>query len=112
MHMVNVTELRQHLPDHLKHEQKGEEIAILFRKNRLALPEQHIPTSYMEDIIESLGLAVLQLTPAIAALAESGGIAHGDPGGRLIAATALAHIAPLIISDKKLWATTGLQCIW
>ena len=88
------------------------EIAMLFRKNRLVLPAQHTPTSYMEDIVESLGLTVLQPTPAIAALAESGIIAHGDPGDRLIAATALFHQAPLITADAKLRATPGLPCIW
>jgi len=88
------------------------EIAMLFRKSRLVLPTQHTPTSYMEDIVESLGLNILPLTPAIAALAESGIIAHGDPGDRLIAATAIAHQAPLITADEKLRATPGLQCIW
>ena len=88
------------------------EIAMLFRKSRLVLPTQHTPTSYMEDIVESLGLNILPFTPAIAALAESGIIAHGDPGDRLIAATAIAHQAPLITADEKLRATPGLQCIW
>ena len=88
------------------------EIALLFRKNRLVLPTQHTPTSYMEDIVASLGLNIIQLTPAIAALAESGIIAHGDPGDRLIAATAIAHQAPLITADEKLRATPGLRCIW
>jgi len=88
------------------------EIAMLFRKCRLVLPAQHTPTSYMEDIVESLGLNILQLTPAIAALAESGIVSHGDPGDRLIAATAIAHQAPLLTADEKLRATFGLQCIW
>jgi len=88
------------------------EIALLFRKNRLVLPMQHSPTSYMEDIVDSLDLTILQLTPTIAALAESGIISHGDPGDRLIAATAMAHQAPLITADGKLHATAGLRCIW
>lgn len=88
------------------------EIAVLFRKNRLALPVQHSPVSYMEDIIDSLGLAILPLTPAIAALAESGIVAHGDPGDRLIAATAITHQAPLITADEKLRLTPGLRYIW
>ena len=88
------------------------EIAMLFRKNRLVLPANHTPASYMEDIVESLGLTVLQLTPSIAALAESGIVAHGDPGDRLIAATAIAHQAPLITADEKLWLIPGLSCIW
>lgn len=88
------------------------EIALLFRKNRLVLPTQHTPASYMEDIVESLGLNILPLTPAIAALAESGIITHSDPADRLIAATALAHSAPLITADQKLRTTPGLRCIW
>lgn len=88
------------------------EIAVLFRKNRLALPAQHSPLSYMEDIVDSLGLAILPLTPSIAALAESGIVAHGDPSDRLIAATAIAHQAPLITADEKLRLTPGLRYIW
>lgn len=88
------------------------EIAMLFRKKRLVLPVQYTPTSYMEDIVESLGLNILRITPSIAALAESGIVIHGDPGDRLIAATAIAHQAPLITADEKLRTTPGLKCIW
>jgi len=73
---------------------------------------QYTPTSYMEDIVESLALSVLQLTPAIAALAESGIVLHGDPADRLIAATAITHQALFITADEKLRATPGLHCIW
>lgn len=88
------------------------EIAVLFRKNRLILPPQHTSVSYMEDIVISLGLHILPLTPAIAGLAESGVIVHGDPGDRLIAATAIAHQALLISADEKLHTVPGLRCIW
>ena len=88
------------------------EIAMLFRKNRLTLPAQHSPVSYMEDIVESLGLSILPLTPHIAALAESGIVTHGDPGDRLIAATAIAHQAALITADEKLQSTPVLRHIW
>lgn len=88
------------------------EIAMLFRKNRLALPPSYTPTSYMEDIVDSLDLNILQLTPYIAAIAESGIVVHGDPADRLIAATAIAHQAPLITADEKLRALPGLSCIW
>jgi PIN domain nuclease of toxin-antitoxin system len=88
------------------------EIAMLFRENRLKLPAQHSPLSYMEDIIDSLGLVILPLTPSIAALAESGIVAHGDPGDRLIAATAIAHQAALITADEKLRSVPGLRYIW
>lgn len=66
----------------------------------------------MEDIAASLELQVISITPAIAALAESGIILHGDPSDRLIAATAIAHQAPLITADEKLHALPGLRCIW
>lgn len=88
------------------------EIALLFRKNRLALPPRHTPLTYMDDIVCALGLAVVPLTPAIATLAESGIIPHPDPADRLIAATALHHRAPLITADEKLRATPGLHCLW
>jgi PIN domain nuclease of toxin-antitoxin system len=88
------------------------EIAVLFRKNRLILPPQYTPVSYMEDIIMPLRLHILPLTPAIAGLAESGIITHGDPGDRLIAATAITHQAPLITADEKLHTVPGLRCIW
>ncbi|MEI6146516.1 MAG: PIN domain-containing protein [Methylococcales bacterium] len=45
-------------------------------------------------------------------MAESGIIAHGDPGDRLIAATAISHRAALITADGKLRTTSGLRCIW
>ena len=88
------------------------EIAVLFRKNRLILPSQHTSVSYMEDIVMSLGLQILPLTPAIAGLAESGIVIHGDPGDRLIAATAIAYQAPLVTADEKLHAVPRLRCIW
>lgn len=88
------------------------EIAVLFRKRRLVLPAGHTPVLYMEDIIKALGLKILPLTPAIAGLAESGIVAHKDPGDRLIAATALVYQARLITADEKLHATPGLHCIW
>jgi PIN domain nuclease of toxin-antitoxin system len=88
------------------------EIALLFRKNRLTLPAQPSHLSYMQDIIDSLGLTILPLTLSIAALAESGIVSHGDPGDRLIAATAIAHQAGLITADEKLHVAPGLRYIW
>jgi PIN domain nuclease of toxin-antitoxin system len=88
------------------------EMAMLFRKGRLVLPADHSVMTYIEDIVEALGLISLPITPAIAALAESGIVAHGDPGDRLIAAAAMQHRATLITADEKLRAIPGLQCIW
>ena len=88
------------------------EIAMLCRKGRLALPAGTAPADYMDLIVQALGLAVLPITPLIAARAESGVITHGDPADRLIGATALVQGAPLITVDKQLHAVPGLRCIW
>ena len=78
------------------------EIAMLCRKGRLVLPPGVTPADYMDLIVQALGLAVLPITPAIAARAESGIIPHGDPADRLIAATALVHGVPLVTVDQQL----------
>lgn len=88
------------------------EMAMLFRKGRLRVPPPHTPASYMENIVAALQLAVLPVSPMIAALAESGIVPHGDPGDRVIAATALHYNAPLITADGKLQALPQLRCLW
>ena len=88
------------------------EIAMLFRKGRLALPQGHSTAQYLDDIVDALRLTILPITPDIAALAESGRIAHGDPADRLIAATAMVHGAKLVTADRELRRLPGLQCIW
>ena len=87
-------------------------MAMLFRKGRLRVPQPHTPASYMENIVAALQLSIFPVTPFIAALAESGIVPHGDPGDRIIAATALYHNAPLITADGKLQAVPQLCCIW
>lgn len=88
------------------------EMAMLFRKERLRVPPPHSPASYMENIVAALQLSILPVSPLIAALAESGIVPHGDPGDRVIAATALHYNAPLITADGKLHALPQLRCIW
>ena len=48
----------------------------------------------------------------IAVLAQSEEFRHGDPADRLIAATAIAHGAPLVTADAKLRRVKGLRVIW
>jgi PIN domain nuclease of toxin-antitoxin system len=88
------------------------EMAMLFRKQRLHVPPPCTPASYMENIVDALQLSILPVTPRIAALAESGIVLHGDPGDRVIAATALHYNAPLITADAKLHAVSQLRCVW
>lgn len=86
------------------------EIAMLFAKGRLRQDVDAV--RYMDDIIVAMALEVLAVTPAIAVLAQSAIIPHGDPADRLIAATALHHKASLITIDKNLQSISGLKTIW
>ena len=88
------------------------EIAMLFAHGRLNTPAGVSPEIYMEDIVKSMALAVLPITPKIASLSQQTGFPHKDPADRLIAATAISHNAPLITADRKLRNIEGLTTIW
>jgi PIN domain nuclease of toxin-antitoxin system len=87
------------------------EITTAVRRGRLELS---LP---VEDwLAEAAALPELRfeaVTPAIAALAgRLGDELHGDPGDRLIAATALQLALPLVTADARLRALPGLRTIW
>ena len=87
------------------------EITTAVRRGRLELS---LP---VDDWLAEAGalpeLRFEPVTPAIAALAgRIGDELHGDPGDRLIAATAMHLALPLITADAKLRALVGLRTIW
>jgi PIN domain nuclease of toxin-antitoxin system len=86
------------------------EIAMLMDKGRLWVDAP--AEEFLTALVSARGLAVLSITPGIAALAASGRLAHGDPADRLIAATAIANNASLITRDRRLAGLPGLQTIW
>jgi PIN domain nuclease of toxin-antitoxin system len=56
---------------------------------------------------------VLPVTPAIAAIAAGfSGAFPGDPGDRLIAATAIAHGLTLVTADTALRESRQVRTIW
>jgi PIN domain nuclease of toxin-antitoxin system len=88
------------------------EIAMLYARGRLNNRSGVSSRAYIQDILAGMNMAVLPITAEIAELSQSAAFIHGDPADRLIAATALAHHAPLVTADEKLRGTAGLQCIW
>lgn len=95
------------------------EIAAAVRRKRLALSTpvgQWLADamSLPELVFESVTPQIAEMaTPQIAEMAGSfGDEIHGDPGDRLIAATALALSLPLVTADARLRAVAGLRTVW
>ena len=86
------------------------EIAMLMEKRRLEVDAS--TADFLVALVAARRLAVLPITPAIAALAASGILSPGDPADRLIAATAIAHRASLVTKDKRLTGIPDLPTIW
>ena len=86
------------------------EIAMLFESGRL---RNDIPAEqYMNDIILTMSLTVLPVTPEIATLSQQDIFIHKDPADRLIASTAIINKVPLISADTKLQNINELSIIW
>ena len=88
------------------------EIAMLYARGRVNNHAGVTSSAYIQDILTGMGMAILPITADIAELSQSDFFAHAAPADRLIAATALAHRAPLITADEKLRARPGLRRIW
>jgi PIN domain nuclease of toxin-antitoxin system len=66
---------------------------------------------WVDGALEEDRLELLPLTPAVATLG-SGLELHGDPGDRIIAATALLTGAALVTKDEKLQGYGPLKTVW
>ncbi len=87
------------------------EIATLVRRRRL---EFGIPLQQWLGALRSLPeLRFEPVSDIVGQIAgEFGESMHGDPGDRIIAATALSLNAKLVTADSRLLGFAGLQCIW
>ena len=86
------------------------EISMLFKAGRL---RNDVSTAqYMNDIILTMSLTVLPITPEIATLSQQELFIHKDLADRLIASTAIINKIPLISADSKLQNIESLEIIW
>ena len=86
------------------------EMAMLIAKGRVHPASDAV--QFIDDVVQARAIRVLPISARIAVLAQSEEFRHGDPADRLIAATAIAHGAPLVTADAKLRRVKGLRVIW
>ena len=85
------------------------ELSMLVRKKRIELDRELL--EWMEGALEEPRLELLPLTPTVTALGSELEI-HGDPGDRIIAATALLSGAMLVTKDARLQCYEPLKTLW
>ncbi len=87
------------------------EVAMLVARRRISL--NGTAANWTTALLSKTGIAVLDLTPAIAELAVSFGPDYSkDPADQIIGATARGHGMPLITADMRLHESRLLNCIW
>ncbi len=87
------------------------EIAMLLESGRLRAPGtiEHA----IGLLLEKTGVAVLDITPEVAALAVQFPASFpGDPADRLIAGTARARSIPLLTADERIRESPLVKTIW
>jgi len=87
------------------------ELAVLVEKGRIKLDRS--PLDWIEESLSQSGITLFPLTPAVAVrAAQLGPVFPGDPGDRLIAATALVQSAEIVTKDQTLQEIEILPTIW
>jgi PIN domain nuclease of toxin-antitoxin system len=87
------------------------EIAMLVALGRLS--PRGTAETWMTNLIETSGVVVKELSPAVAVLSTQFPIDFpGDPADRLISATARAEGLMLVTRDGRLRESTLLKTVW
>jgi PIN domain nuclease of toxin-antitoxin system len=87
------------------------EVAMLVAKQRLGLAMD--VEDWINLAFERAPMRLLPMSPKIAVLSTRlPGDFHGDPADRIIAATCLAHHAPMITKDQQIHEWGQIQTIW
>jgi PIN domain nuclease of toxin-antitoxin system len=85
------------------------ELTLLLSKRRLSLDRPAL--DWINHGLSAPNVDLLPLSPAIAVTAMDLDL-HGDPGDRLLAATALVNNLTFVTADAKLRDATFLRTIW
>ena len=87
------------------------EVPALVEKERISLDRPVL--EWIEQSLALPGVQLLPLTPAVAVRAAQLGPAFpGDPADRLIAATSLVQLSPLVTKDHRFRELAVLPTIW
>lgn len=87
------------------------EIAMLIALGRLS--PRGTPDAWIAELVETSGVVVKELTPAVAVLStQFPNDFPADPADRLIAATARAEGLTLITRDVKIRKSSLVETIW
>ncbi len=87
------------------------EVSMLVAKGRVSLDTG--PLEWMEAALSLPRVRLLPLTPAVAVKAHGlGAHFHGDPGDRVIVATAILESAKLVTKDTAIRAFGGVDVVW
>ena len=87
------------------------ELALLVEKKRLTLDRELLP--WTQDALGDPRFELLPLTPAVVAAAHQlRGALGGDPGDRIITATALVEGAKLVTRDSRIADSGVVAVVW
>jgi PIN domain nuclease of toxin-antitoxin system len=87
------------------------ELALLVEKKRLSLDRDLLP--WVQDALGEPRIELLPLTPAVVVAAHQlRGALDGDPGDRLIVATALVEGARLASRDSRITESGVVPVVW
>ncbi len=87
------------------------ELALLVEKGRLSLDRDLL--EWMRDALGQERVELLPLTPAVVATAHQlRGALDGDPGDRLIVATALVEGVKLVTKDGRITDSGIVPIVW
>jgi PIN domain nuclease of toxin-antitoxin system len=87
------------------------EIAMLIALGRLS--PRRTPEAWIAELVETSGVVVKELTPAVAVLStQFPNDFSADPADRLIAATARAEGLALVTRDAKIRRSSLVKTIW